>query len=212
MSYGNEENNVMSQMFSGRLKIYKRDLDLAERGYGKGVGHLYGSYALYVKQLRDNANIRNGAVSIGRDINLNTATPTMTDPTVEFAIGEIPKILIEFHGLINELFVNATWKYIGSEDIILKSSYRIPSPYGENYDWWDLYSVYFVGPENLGEGEYNVILEAEDIKKNKLISTVEFSVSDAYVSTPNNLVSLQQRKDNLTSLRCEKIAYVENER
>lgn len=66
-------------------------------------------------------------------------------------------------------------------------------------DWWDLYSVYFVGPENLDKGEYKVVLEAEDIKRNKLISTIEFSVKDK-----DNLTS-----DNLTSLQREKIAYVE---
>lgn len=238
MSHGREEDNTMSQMFGGRIKIYRRELDLVEQGYGIGIGHEYGSYALYMAQLRKNANIENGVTYLGKDIDLNTSTPTIVNPTVEFVIGDIPKILIEFHSLIDELFVNVIWRYNGSEDTILKSFYKVPSPYGKSYDWWDLYSVYFIGPENLGEGEYQVVLEAEDIKKNKLVSTVEFSVKyndnserslieasstkTSSVETPSTETSSIEtlsikNKDNLTSdnltvLYCEKIAYIENKR
>ncbi len=223
MSHGHEEDNTMSQIFGGHIKIYRRELDLAEQGYGVGIGHVGGSYALYMIQLRKNANIENGVIYLGKDINLNTSTPTIVNPTIEFAIGDIPNILIEFHSLIDELFVNVIWRYNGSEDTILKSSYKIPSPYGKSYDWWDLYSVHFVGPENLGEGEYQVVLEAEDIKKNKLMSTVEFSVKYGDSNEQSSIKTSSaetssietpsiKNRDNLGSLQCEKIVYVENER
>lgn len=173
-----EENNTMNQIFNSRVKVNKFEPSLVERGYGVGIGHIGGSYALYMRQLRENASVDSGAVHIGKSINLNTKTPTIINPTTDFVIGEIPKVLIELNTFINELFVKATWQDKNSEDVILESFYNIPSPYGKDYDWWDLYSVYFIGPENLDEGEYKVVLEAEDIKRNKLISTVEFSVKD----------------------------------
>lgn len=233
MSHGNEEDYTMSQIFGGRIKVYRQELDLAEQGYGVGIGHIGGSYALYMRQLRENANIENSTIYLGKDINLNTSNPTIINPTIEFAIGDVPKILIDLHSLIDELFVNVMWRYNGSEDIILKSFYKIPSPYGKNYDWWDLYSVYFIGPENLGEGEYQVVLEAEDIKRNKSISTVEFSVKyndnnerssieasstktssveTSSIKNRDSLISDSLISDSLTSLQCEKIVYVENER
>lgn len=197
-----EENNTMNQIFSGRVKVNKFEPSLVDQGYGVGVGHIGGSYASYVRQLRKNVNIDSCAVHIGKNIDLNAKVPIIINPTTEFVSGDIPKVLVELHTFINGLFVKTAWQDKNSEDIILESFYNIPSPYDKNYDWWDLYSVYFIGPENLDEGEYKVMLEAEDIKRNKLISTLEFSVKDN-----NSLTS-----DNLTSLQREKIAYVEKDR
>lgn len=170
--------DAMKEVFSNRVKVDKRKLDLVEQGYGIGIGHIGGSYDSYVRQLRKNANMENGAVHIGKDIDANTDTPSIVNPTTEFMVGDIPNVLIVFHSLIDELRIKSVWQEKGSDNIILESFYKIPSPYNMKYDWWDLYSVYFIGPEKLDEGEYQIILETTDIKRKSMSSTVEFTIID----------------------------------
>lgn len=176
MVYNN--NDIMKEVFGGRAKADKRELNLVDQGHGIGIGRVGGSYDLYVRQLRKNTNKENGVIYIGKDIDTSTNTPSIINSTIEFTVGDIPKLLIVFHSLINELRIKTTWQEKGSYDIILESFYKIPSPYNASYDWWDLYSVYFIGPEKLEEGEYQVVLEAADIKRNNMSSTVEFTIID----------------------------------
>lgn len=50
-------------------------------------------------------------------------------------------------------------------------------------DWWDSYSVYFIGPEELEEGDYNIEITSKEFDIEDKIKTlralVEFSVVDS---------------------------------
>lgn len=170
--------DTMKEVFTNHARAEKQELGLVEQGYGVGIGRVGGSYDLYVRELRKNVNTGNGIVYIGKDINASTDTPSIVNSTTEFTVGDIPKVLITFHSLINELRIKATWKEKGSDNIILESFYKIPSPYDKHYHWWNLYSVYFIGPEDLEQGEYQVVLETTDIKRRGMSSTVEFTMMD----------------------------------
>lgn len=65
-------------------------------------------------------------------------------------------------------------------DTILEQYYQIPQPHSMKYDWWDTYSTYFIGPEDLEEGNYNVKISSIESSKSKktgeLSTTIEFSV------------------------------------
>lgn len=171
-----EKNSIMNDIFSGRIKVNKQEHILMEQGYGTGIGGIGGSYESYIKQLRGKTNIKNGVIYLGKNIDTSTDTPSIIDPTIEFKIGDIPKVLLVFHSLIDQLAVRATWKEKDSEYVILESYYVIPSPYSMKHDWWNLYSVYFIAPENLGEGEYQILLDTTDIKRNRLTSITGFSI------------------------------------
>jgi len=76
--------------------------------------------------------------------------------------------------------VKAIWKD-DSNNTILEQYYQIPLPYSMNYSWWDTYSTYFIGPDNLEEGDYKVEISSIKNVKNgqldELSCTIEFSVS-----------------------------------
>lgn len=175
-----EDNNIMRSFFRGKIKM---DTDsksrLVEIGHGIGTGHIGGSYSTYIRQLSKQSKDGNGTIYLGKDINENTGTMSIIGATNKFDIGNIPKLLVMFHSIINAISLKVEWKNMDN-DTILEQYYNIPQAHSMQYDWWDTYSAYFIGPEDLEEGEYSVKITSNENAKSKqtreLTTTVEFSI------------------------------------
>lgn len=179
MKYDSTYDEVMGEFFSGRLTIENSESKLVELGHGMGVGNRYGSYQQYTKKLSERKE--NGLIYIGKDIKIDDDTLSIVDPTTEFIVGDVPKVLIMFHNIINETSVKTIWKDL-YDTTISEQYYTIPSPYSKQYAWWDWYGAYFIGPENLDEGYYKIdiishIIGIKDLHST-LSTTIEFSVQN----------------------------------
>ncbi len=184
MSYADrEDNNIMKSFFRGNIKM--EDLGsksrLVEIGHGIGIGHVDGSYSKYINQLSKHSKEGNGIIYLGKAINEDKGKMSIMDATEKFDQGNVPKLLIMFHDIINGMILKVEWKNMDN-DTILEQYYQIPSPHSMKYDWWDQYSAYFIGPEDLEEGNYKVEITSNENtrskKMNGLSTTLEFSVKD----------------------------------
>jgi len=181
MSYEYEDNNTMSAFFKGKIKA--KDLgpkyERVEIGHGIGIGHRDGSYSQYVEQLSEQSKEGNGLIYLGKTIKEDKNTMSITDETEKFDTGDIPKLLVMFHNILNERTIKVEWKNM-EDDTILEQRYQIPLPYSMNYHWWDTYYTYFIGPEDLEVGDYKVEITSREIVRNRspqeLSSVIEFSV------------------------------------
>ncbi len=181
MSYEYEDSNIMSAFFKGKIKVQSPEskLERVEVGHGIGIGHTDGSYSQYIKQLSEQSREGNGLIYLGKSINEDKDTMSIQEETEKFNIGDIPKLLVMFHNIINEMTLKVEWKNM-EDDVILDQYYKIPIPYSMNYSWWDKYSTYFIGPEDLEEGDYKVEISSKEIttsgKLTELSTTIEFSM------------------------------------
>lgn len=197
MTYDYKNANVMEALFSNKLDLsdISSKYKMVELGHGVGIGHIDGSYSQYIKALSEHAGKGNGIVYIGKSIEIdkdvlsdksekhknNKNKLFIQDPTDKFSPGDIPKILIMFYNILNQTNIKVLWKD-SNNDIILEQYYEIPSAHSLNYDWWDQYTLYFIGPENLEEGNYKIditstTLGVED-KIITLTTSLEFFVED----------------------------------
>lgn len=185
MSY-DRYTDIMSAFFSGKLKDEiadsNKETKKVELGHGLGIGYRDGTYDQYVKKLSENRIKGNGAIYLGKDINTNGNTLSIRNPTEEFLTEDIPKLLIMFNTILNPTRIKVVWKN-SDDDIILDQYYEIPSAHSMNYDWWSSYGVYFIGPEDLEEGNYNIDIISKEFgiedKVKTLSTSVEFSVVDS---------------------------------
>ena len=182
MSYRDgEDNNIMKAFFRGDIKMegLGSKSRLVEIGHGMGIGHVDGSYSKYVRQLSEHSKEGNGIIYLGKAVSEDKGKMSIIDATEKFALGEIPKLLVMFHNIINGTMLKVEWKNMDN-DVILEQYYQIPSPHSMQYNWWDTYSTYFIGPENLEEGDYNVKITSNEDTRSKQIrglsTTIEFSV------------------------------------
>lgn len=180
MSYDNAD--TMSAFFSGKLKDdinTPKEPDVVELGHGIGIGHKNGTYDQYMKQLREQNTKGNGTIHIGKVVKIGENTVSIQDHTDKFLTEDVPKLLIMFNTILNNIRIKAVWKDQDNNQI-LEQYYEIPSAHSNNYDWWDLYSVWFIGPENLDEGYYNIEIMSKEFGREdnvKALSTsIEFSV------------------------------------
>jgi hypothetical protein len=172
----------MNSFFKGKIKI--KDLspkyERAELGHGIGIGHRDGTYSQYIQQLSDWSKEGNGLIYLGKTIKEDKNTMSMTNETKEFNTEEIPKLLIMFRNLLNQMTLKVEWKNMDN-DTILEQQYQVPVPYSMNYRWWDTYYTYFIGPGDLEEGNYKVGITSIETTKGKrvreLSSTIEFLVA-----------------------------------
>lgn len=185
MPHEYEDNNTMNAFFRGKIKI--KDLsskyEHVEVGYGMGIGHREGSYSQYIEQLSKRSKDGNSLVYLGKDIKEGQNTMSIADETEKFDTGDVPKLLITFHNVLNENAIKVEWKNMDNdENVILEQRYKIPSAYGMGYSWWDTYHTSFIGPEDLEEGDYKVEIISREIVRNRqpeeLSSIIEFSVKD----------------------------------
>lgn len=187
MSYRDgEDNNIMKSFFRGNLKkeILDSQSRLVEIGHGIGIGHIGGSYSIYIRQLTKQSKDGNGTIYIGKEISEDKGTISIVDATKKFDIGNIPKLLVMFHSVVNGIMLKVEWKNMDMDnDTILEQYYQIPQAHSMKYDWWDTYSTYFIGPEDLEEGNYNVKISSKESSKSKktgeLSTTIEFSITDS---------------------------------
>lgn len=186
-----EDNNIMKAFFGGKISINDLSRSTAKRvelGHGKGIGHKYGSYSRYIEKLSEQVTKGNGIISIGKSV-IEKDIFSMPNPTDKFAIGDVPHLLIMYNNIIDDILLKVTWKD-SDADSILEQYYEIPRAYSMGNDWWDSYGIYFIGPEDLEEGDYSVevtsqemitreptIGEKEDNIKT-LTASLEFSVED----------------------------------
>ena len=179
-----EDNNIMSAFFKGKIKV--KDLsskyERVEIGHGLGIGHSEGSYSKYISKLSERSKEGNGIIYLGKGIKTdNNNVMSIVNATEKFNDGDVPKLLIMFYNIINGRTLKIEWKDMDDE-VILEQYYHIPLPYSMNYNWWDTYSTYFIGPEDLEEGNYKVEITSKEISKGKqsreLSSIIEFSVGD----------------------------------
>lgn len=183
MSYDDRYADTMSAFFSGRLKddiaSFSKEPKMVELGHGAGIGHKDGTYDQYVKQLREQITKGNGTIYIGKAIKTDKNTLSIQDSTDKFSTEDIPKLLIMFNTILNPIQIKIVWKD-SNGDQILDQYYEILSAHGNDYDWWDSYGVWFIGPEGLEEGDYKVEITSKEFgieDKTKTLSTsVEFSV------------------------------------
>ena len=181
MNREGEDNNIMKSFFRGNLK--KADLDsksrLVEIGHGVGIGHIGGSYSTYIRQLSKQSKDGNGTIYLGKEVNEDKGTMSIIDATKKFDIGNVPKLLVMFHNVVNGIMLKVEWNNM-ENCTILEQYYQIPQPHSMNYDWWDMYSTYFIGPEDLEEGNYNVKISSKENSKSKktgeLSKIIEFSM------------------------------------
>lgn len=185
MSYGYRNTDIMSAFFSGRLKdeitSLSKEHKMVELGHGTGIGHKDGTYDQYVKQLREQRLKGNGTIYLGKAIKTDEGTLSIQDPTDKFSTDDVPKLLIMFTTILNPIQIQVVWKYPNG-DTILDQYYEIPSAHGNNYDWWDSYGTWFIGPEDIPYGDYEIEITSKEFgtgDKIKLLSTLlEFSVED----------------------------------
>lgn len=199
-----EITDVMKAMFSGKLKdMYSPKYKIVELGQGFGIGQ-YGLYDKYIKKLSKQQS--KGTINIGKSIELKNNVPYLTDITDKLYLGDIPKILITLHNIINDVSIDTIWK-TSNDSIILEQHYDIPSPYSMQYDWWDIYTVYFIGPENLKVGTYKVLilldeLSLENVKKST--GELTFEMLHSHKLSSNQPSSDQLSSDQLSSDQSDK--------
>lgn len=154
---------------------------LVEIGHGVGIGHIDGSYSKYIRQLSERSKNGNGMIYLGKAINEDNGTMSIVEATEKFDIGNIPKLLVMFHNVLNGIALKVEWKNM-EDELILEQYYQIPPPHSMRYDWWDTYSTYFIGPEDLEEGDYKVKITSNENTRSKqlkeLSTTIKFSVED----------------------------------
>lgn len=179
MNYENRETDTMSAFFRGKLttNTIKSQPKMVELGHGKGVGHTDGSYDQYIKQLYEKSSKGNGLIYIGKTIDKEKMSiPDLND---KFKPAEIPKLLIMYYNILNRTHIKVEWKDMDNETI-LNQYYEIPSAHSMNYDWWDSYGVYFIGPEDLEEGNYKVDITSTELgagdNRKVLKALINFSV------------------------------------
>jgi len=183
MSHEYEDSNIMSAFFKGKIKTQSpaSKLERVEVGHGIGIGHKDGSYSQYVKQLSERSREGNGLIFLGKSIHEDKETMSMNDETEKFATGDIPKLLVMFYNVINEMTLKIEWKNMDNETI-LEQYYQIPFASSMNYSWWDTYSTYFIGPENLEEGDYRVEISSKEVttsgKLTESSTAIKFSVEE----------------------------------
>lgn len=185
MNYNNRNIDTMSAFFSGKhrddITSSSKEPKMVELGHGTGIGHKDGTYGQYVKQLIEQRIKGNGTIYLGKAIKTDRSILSIQDPTDKFSAEDVPKLLIMFNTILNPIQIQVVWKN-SNDDEILDQYYEIPPAHGNNYDWWDLYSVYFVGPENLEYGDYKIEITSKEYgidDKIKILSAfVEFSVAD----------------------------------
>ncbi len=184
MSYRDgEDNNIMKSFFRGDIKMDNLGSKsrLVEIGHGIGIGHMDGSYSKYIRQLSEQSKNGNGIIYLGKAISEDKGTMSIVSPTEKFDTGNIPKLLVMFHNVLNGIMLKVEWKNM-EDDVILEQYYQIPAPHSMKYDWWDTYSTYFIGPEDLEEGNYNVKITSNENTRSKqlkeLSTTIKFSVED----------------------------------
>lgn len=180
-----EHSNVMEGFFSGKIKI--DDLSnqpkpkRVELGYGKGIGHRQGTYTQYIKKLGEQSSKGNGIISIGKSVIEKDNIFSMPDITDKFVEGDIPYILVMHYNIVNPMIIHVSWKNSEDEEIS-EQFYEIPAAHSLNYGWWDIYGTYFVGPENLEEGNYKVeIISTEYSRGNKaktLATSLDFTIAE----------------------------------
>lgn len=183
MSYDDRHTDIMSAFFGGRLKdeiaSLSKEPKKVELGHGTGIGHKDGTYDQYMKQLREQRTKGNGTIYLGKAIKTDKNTLSIQDPTDKFSTENVPKLLIMFNTILNPIQIQVIWKD-SNDDKILDQYYDIPPAHGNDYDWWDSYGVYFIGPEELEEGDYKIEITSKEFgieDKTKTLSTsVEFSV------------------------------------
>ena len=183
-----ENTNTMKAFFEGRIRNDIPESKLVELGHGKGVGHTRGSYNQYIKELSAQRSKGNGTISIGKYV-IEKDIFSIPDQTDKFTVGDIPHLLVIYGNIISDIQLKAVWKN-SIDDTILEQYYNIPGSYSMGNDWWDKYSVYFIGPEDLDEGDYNVIVTSREVISREptlgdkddniktLSASLEFSVVD----------------------------------
>jgi hypothetical protein len=185
MSY-DRDINVMEQFFGGRInapEMKKSEPRMVELGHGTGIGHKDGSYTEYNAALYHQASKGNGIISIGKSVNIdnNKNLLTMDDSTDKFSFSDVPHVLIMFYNIVNETRLKVLWMD-HSGDIIVDQYYKIPSSYSMGNSWWDQYGVYFIGPEDLDEGDYKVEITSTSLgaenRIKSLTATLKFSVTE----------------------------------
>jgi hypothetical protein len=185
MSYDNIYTDTMSAFFSGKLKnditSASKEPKMVELGHSVSIGHKYGTYNQYLKQLREQVTKGNGAIYLGKAVKTDENTLSIQDTTNKFSTEDVPKLLIMFNTILNPMRIQVVWED-SNGDKILDQYYEIPSAHSNNYDWWDSYGVLFIGPEDLKHGDYNIEITSKEFgmeDKVKVLSTsVEFSVTD----------------------------------
>lgn len=181
MSYEYEDSNIMSAFFKGKIKVQSPSskLERVEVGHGIGIGHKDGSYSQYVKQLSERNRDGNGLIFLGKSIHEEKDTMSINDETEKFEVGDIPKLLVMFYNVLNEMTLKIEWKNTDDETI-LEQYYQIPLAYSMGYGWWDTYSTYFIGPEELEEGHYKIEISSKEVttsgRLQELSSTINFSM------------------------------------
>ena len=180
-----EDNDSMKAFFRGDVKIdgLGSKSRFVEIGHGIGIGLLDGSYSKYIKQLTNQSKEGNGFIYLGKAISEDKGTMSIVNDTEKFGTGDVPKLLVTFHNLINGVTIKLEWKNVDdNEDLILEQYYQIPSPHSMKYDWWDIYSAYFIGPEDLEVGDYKVEITSKENMMNgkfkELSSSIEFLVEN----------------------------------
>jgi hypothetical protein len=182
MSY-DRYTDIMSAFFSGKLKdeivSANKGTKKVELGHGTGIGYKDGTYDVYAKKLSENKIKGNGTIYIGKDINTDGDTLSIQCPTEKFSTEDVPKLLIMFNTILNPIQIRVVWKN-SDDEIISDQYYEIPSAHSMNYDWWESYGVYFIGPEDLEEGYYNINIMSKELGLGDKIKTlsayVELSV------------------------------------
>jgi hypothetical protein len=187
--YYEKDINVMKAFFEGRVKNEIPKHKVVELGHGKGIGHVQSSYNQYIKALSEQRIKGNGFISIGKSV-IEKDIFSMPNPTDEFVIGDVPKLLITYGNIINDILLKVAWKD-SNDDIILEEYYEIPSAYSMGNSWWDSYGVLFIGPEELEEGDYKVEIISEEM------------ISKEY--------TMREKKDNIKSFSTSLGFSIENQ-
>lgn len=190
-----EDNNIMKAFFKGKISINdlsRPTLKRVEIGHGKGIGYKYGTYSQYIEKLSEQVTKGNGIIYIGKSVTESIkekGTFSISNHTDKFTIGDVPHLLINYNNVIDDIFLKVIWK--DSDDVsILEQYYEIPRAHSMGNSWWDYYGIYFIGPEDLEEGNYKVeIISEEMISKEQTIgekkdniktlrAILEFSMED----------------------------------
>jgi len=180
-----EHSNIMEGFFSGKIKIddlsNQHQPKKVELGYGKGIGHRQGTYSQYIKKLEEQAPKGNGIISIGKSIMEKDNMFSMPNMTDKFAEGDIPHILVMHYNIVNPMIIHVSWKNSEDEEIS-EQFYEIPAAHSLNYDWWNSYGTYFVGPEDIEEGDYKVEITSTEYGRGNrtktLTASLDFTVAE----------------------------------
>lgn len=183
-----ENTNTMKAFFEGKVRNDIPGPKLVELGHGRGIGHEHGSYNQYIKKLSEQRTKGNGVISIGKSIKEDTFS--IPNPTDKFNVGDIPHLLVMYNNIIDDISLKVIWKD-SDDDTILEQYYNVPSAYSMGNYWWESYGIYFIGPEDLEEGNYSIDIISEEIifkehtmgdKKDNiktLTASIDFSVEDS---------------------------------